>query len=413
MYYYSLDNNVLISESEYNGLIPISEQEARGAGMPVFLLNRLDPLASRRKFCVSDPSLAFIKDEGIELICKQTAPGKQLPQWLVDMINHRKIASVNTLYPGWYKALSEELPSKWRINVVGLGDVGGMLVAGLRLLGGDCIEAIGIFDIDHNKVARWEFEANQISSPDSGQKMPPVVPLTEEQLFDCDMFVFCVTVGVPPLGETRDVRIAQFEGNSLIVSLYAKKARQKNFGGIFAVVSDPVDLLCKSAFLYSNIGENGNMDFKGLASDRIIGYGLGVMHARALYYSDTDPELCRYREQGRAFGPHGEGLIIADSLIDYNNELSLRLTEKACKANMAVRDTGFKPYIAPALSSGALSIISTIKGQWHYSTTYMGGVYWGSRNRLLPSGVELERFEPDAVLYSRIKESYERLGAAL
>jgi malate/lactate dehydrogenase len=33
-------------------------------------------------------------------------------------------------------------------------------------------------------------------------------------------------------------------GNARIINLYAQIAREKGFKGIFAVVSDPVDLLC-------------------------------------------------------------------------------------------------------------------------------------------------------------------------
>ena len=61
--------------------------------------------------------------------------------------------------------------------------------------------------------------------------------LEEDQLFDCDMFVFCASRGVPPVGATGDVRMAQFEANRGLVELYAKAAVSAGFGGIFAVVS--------------------------------------------------------------------------------------------------------------------------------------------------------------------------------
>ena len=79
----------------------------------------------------------------------------------------------------------------------------------------------------------------------------------------------------------KDVRMKQFEGNSKIISDYAQKAREKSFKGIFAIISDPVDLLCKVVFLASNKNICGNFDFKGLAADQIRGYGLGVMYARS------------------------------------------------------------------------------------------------------------------------------------
>ena len=87
--------------------------------------------------------------------------------------------------------------------------------------------------------------------------------------------------------DITDVRMAQFKSNSEIIGEYSKLARERNFQGIFAVVSDPVDLLCKVAFLESNKDNEGNMDFKGLSSDQIIGYGLGVMNGRACFMQSS------------------------------------------------------------------------------------------------------------------------------
>jgi malate/lactate dehydrogenase len=101
-----------------------------------------------------------------------------------------------------------------------------------------------------------------------------------ENIFDCDMLLFCVTAGVAEVGsEKGDVRLAQLESNSKIIDIYSKHARNYGFKGIFAVMSDPVDLLCKAAFLSSNKDEAGNTDMKGLAPEQIRGYGLGVMNA--------------------------------------------------------------------------------------------------------------------------------------
>ncbi|HOS70134.1 MAG TPA: lactate dehydrogenase, partial [Bacillota bacterium] len=62
-----------------------------------------------------------------------------------------------------------------------------------------------------------------------------------------------------------------------------------------------------------------------------------------------------------------------------------------------------------ALSSGALSILATIRGQWHYSATFLGGVYMGARNRLNASGIELERLPIPEELFQRLKNTYESL----
>jgi len=414
MFFYKLKDKVLISQSEYNELNKISENEAKESKKIIYVLNRTSPLKSRSSFCISDSSLIFLKEEGIHLLQKSKKIDYDLPLWLIKRIKEKRVSSLNTEYPNWQDVLNYKFPSRWKVNIVGLGDVGGVLLTGLRLLGGCCIESIGIYDKNINSIKRWELEANQIFCPFTAQKFPEVSRIREENIFDCDMFVFCATVGIPSLGEEQeDVRMKQFKGNSKIISDYARIAREKSFKGIFTIISDPVDLLCKAAFLASNKNKNGEFDFKGLAADQIRGYGLGVMHARAVYYSKQNTETAEYNREGRAFGPHGQGLLIANSVKKYGESLSEMLTEQAVKANLEVRKTGFKPYMAPALSSGSYPLIATMNGKWHYSATFMGGVFMGAKNRLLESGIEIERLDLPVNLVEKIKKSYQELGNIL
>ncbi len=414
MFFYKLKDKILISQSECNELNRISGSEAKESKEIIYVLNRINPLKSRRYFSITDPSLIFLKEEGIHLLQKSKKIDYDLPLWLNERIKEKRVSSLNTEYPNWQNVLTYKFPSRWKVNIVGLGDVGGVLLTGLRLLGGSCVESIGIYDKNINAIKRWELEANQIFFPFTAQKFPEVYQLKEENIFDCDMFIFCATVGVPSLGEEQeDVRMKQFKGNSKIISDYAQKAREKSFKGIFAIISDPVDLLCKVVFLTGNKNTSGEFDFKGLAADQIRGYGLGVMHARAVYYSKQNTETAEYDREGRAFGPHGQGLVIANSLKKYNESLSKVLTDQTVKANLEVRKTGFKPYVAPALSSGSYPLIATMSGKWHYSATFMGGVFMGAKNRLLKSGTEIEGLNLPVNLVEKIKENYKELGNIL
>lgn len=413
MFFYKYADKVLISKYNYNDLHRISESEAKQSSGLTYFLHKLNPLQSRKRFCISHPSLMDLKEEKINLLLKYNAH-YDLPNWILKKIKERNMIGINTEYPNWQNALNYSHPKKWNINIVGLGDVGGTLLTGLRLLGGNYISSIGIYGNNRNTLQRWEYEANQIMDTFNYENYPDVSIIDEKNIFNCDMFIFCASKGVPSVKDkVKDVRMAQFEENSKIIRTYSQKARNKNFKGIFAVVSDPVDLLCKSAFLYSNQDVNENIDFNGLSSDQIRGYGLGVMNARAVYYSKQNPKTIHYANEGRAFGPHGRHLIIADSIQNYNETLSIYLTQKTVNANLDIRETGFKPYIAPALSSGALSIIATISGQWHYSSTYMGGVFMGSNNRLTKSGTEIEMLDLPDLLVNRIKSTYEKLGAVI
>lgn len=410
MFYYKHLNKYFFSENKYTNLEIVSEEEIKNSENIIYFLNKLNPIISRFSFSVTDVSHLFISKEDISLLYNNSED-KDLPEWLISKIKNRKIKSINTNYDDWINKINDHYPSKWKINIFALGDVGGTLLTGLRLIGGDYISEIGIYDRSKEKIDRYELEMNTVLDAFDSDKFPEVKAISYEELFDCDMFVFCASKGVPPVGsDATNVRMIQFEENSKIISQYAKLARDNNFKGIFSVVSDPVDPLCKVVFIESNKNEYGVLDFKGLNPEQIRGYGLGVMNARAIYYSKKNPKTINYQNEGRAFGPHGDGLIIANSIENYDDELSNELTLKAKTANLEVRKTGFKPYIAPALSSGSLSIISTISGKWHYSATYIGGVYMGAKNRLNKSGTELEILNLPDRLIEKIKNTHGSLS---
>lgn len=301
-----------------------------------------------------------------------------------------------------YNLLGKE---KYRVHILALGDVGTTMLIGLRLLGADVISQIGICDLNAKNTQRLEMEINQVRYPFAGfvgsdmPVLPPVKIVEESQLFDCDVFIFCASKGVPPLGTNGDVRMAQLEANRGLAAYFAALAKNASFKGLVCIVSDPVDPLCKTFWQVS-----------GLAPSQIQGYGLGVMNARAAYYAERNPEFALYLSEGRAFGPHGDDLILADSIIAYHDDVSKALTEKVIHANMAVRELGYKPYIAPALSSAAISIVLTLRHQWHYGSLYFGdaerGAFFGIKNRIDEQGVLYEDVAVCAPLYERLKRSY-------
>ena len=290
---------------------------------------------------------------------------------------------------------------KRRVHILALGDVGATVLLGLRLMGGDCISSIGICDINENVLKRYECEMNQMAWPMEYEAMPAVEIVSWDKLFDCDVFVFCASKAVPPVGqEGVDVRMVQLEGNRQIVGKFAKQAASCGYRGMFCVVSDPVDPLCRAAWLASE---------GGLFPEQIQGFGLGVMNARAAYYAKKDPRFASFLTEGRAFGPHGADLVIANSIAHYDEALSLELTKKTVEANLEVRGLGFKPYLAPAISSAAMSLLLMMRGEWHYSSNFLGGVWIGSRNRTTEAGLEIEQLALPEALYQRIRKAFENL----
>lgn len=303
----------------------------------------------------------------------------------------------------------EDAHRKKSITLLGLGDVGSMLTIGLKLLGGNCISSIGIYDLSEQQRQRWEMELSQITeNPEIKVKS-----VHKEALFESDVFIFCASKAIPKVGEESqatgemvDVRMIQYEENSKIIALYAKMAREHNFKGLFAVVSDPVDLLCKAVYAASNQHE-GVYDYKGLLPEQIVGFGLGVMDGRAKYYSDQ--LNLSYRENGRCFGPHGKDLVVSENIESIDEETDLLLTHKVITANLEMRALGYKPFVAPALSSGAHAITNMLKGEWHYSAQYLNGVYWGAKNRCTPFGIQYEYIKLSEHLKGRIRASYKKL----
>ena len=406
-HYYTYDGRTLCSA----GALPYPEISARPETGEVLWVFHRPPLAGRDTFPVTDPA-QLTEREGVASLC--TAPGPEgLPRELTDAIRAGRVRAVNLAHPR-FEELTAPLPrpEKVRVNLLALGDVGSTLLMGLRLMGGDVISSIGICDLREGVAQRWEFELNQIQLPGPYDVLPPVEIVSPEQLFDGDVFLFCASRFVPDTAvKTGDVRMAQYRLNRELAALYAQKARQARYRGLFCVVSDPVDPLCRAVLTESNRAPGGGMDYQGLFSHQVRGFGLGVMNARAAYYARKDPRFASFLTEGRSFGPHGEDLVIANSIRHYDDALSRQLTEQAVRANLRMRELGFKPYIAPALSSGALSLLLCLRGQWHCSSTYLDGVFMGARNRVLPTGTELERLPLPQALRDRLQITMDRLRA--
>ena len=365
MYYYRRGETVLASLLPD---LPLEPAERPAAGSPgIFLIDR-DPAAGRASFCVSDPRQLTARAEDVSWLdpARMGTAVPALPRRIQRSIDARLLRAVNIRHPRWEELLDparRQPVGKRRVNLLAVGDVGSTLLTALKLLGGDCIERIGVCDLNEKAVSRWVAELGQVSWPWAYDALPDVVPAAQEDLFQCDVFLFAATKGVPPVGGgVRDVRMAQFGANRPLVERYARQAREAGFRGLFIVLSDPVDPLCKAAYLASNRGADG-----------------------------------------RSFGPHGAGLVIANSLSHYDDSLSQELTELVSTANLRIRELGYKPYVAPAISSGAMQLLLTLRGEWHCASVCLGNVWFGVRNRFASAGLEIETASLPAALFDRLR----------
>lgn len=401
--------------------LPQARAEEKGA-VTVFLFDR--PLeASRAHFLVSEEALLYQRAEDAGWLSQtvleaQAAPERaqlgEAPACVRAAIAAGRLRAVNVRHPRWRELLSAPalISGKKRVHLLALGDVGSHLLIGLRLLGGDVISRIGIWDLNPQVAARWEIEANQIAPAFALDALPEVKVVPQEALFDCDVFIFAASAGVPPVGaEGGDVRMAQLTKNTAIISDYARMARVAQFRGLFCEVSDPVDPLARAAWYASNLDADGVFDGCGLLPEQVQGYGLGVMNARAAYYAKRDARLAHFLAEGRCFGGHGKELVVADSIMHYDDALSRELTTLALEANLRVRELGFKPFVAPAYSSGVLSILATLRGENHYGSVFFGGSYMGVNNRYTASGQCHEILPLPEALMARIRASEASLRA--
>lgn len=410
-HYYEKDGKILASDRSD---LPYTPGTPR-AGESIYYLVEGDPILGRGSFKVNAPG-QLLAPHSLEVLDESRLPQLELDEALSAALEAGQLTAVNTGRMGWESILTAAPNTgKKRVHILAIGDVGSTLLTGLKLLGGDVISTIGICDLSDQITARWEFEMGQINLPWDYNAFPDVEVVKPENLFDCDVFVFVASKGIPPVGsQVKDVRMAQFENNAAIVKTYARMARKANFQGLWCAVSDPVDPLAKTAYLESNKDEDGNWDGKGLRPEQVQGYGLGVMNARAAYFAKKDEKLSSFLTEGRSFGPHGTGLFIANSIENYNEEISQELTHKTVTANLVMREIGFKPYVAPALSSGALSILLTLRGEWHCGSVFLDGIFMGCKNRYTPAGVETELLPhiPDP-LFAHIQEAADHLKTIL
>ena len=391
------------------GQLPEGAKSVEEPFSPLVFLVERDPLISRGLFAIH--SLAELNEpEGINLLLPPPEDSEE-DVALVRFVKEHGATVANTAFARWFRVLQagfyrKDAPSI--VHLVGLGNVGGTTAIGLKLLGAD-LKQIGIFDYDFNKCLRYEAELNQVLAVRDGEMLPPVVIPLKEELFSCDALLFTAAQAVPEVGAEsgQDVRMMQYQANRELLRPYAKRAREEEFCGCFMQISDPVDQLSRAVFLMSNQNEAGEFDWQGLLPEQVRGFGLGVMHARAIYAAER---IGVRTGELRCYGPHGHGLVIANAPEkDYHDDLSRHLTHLAETANLEVRSYGYKPYIAPGLSSAAVSVLRALRGEWHDAAVPLGGVYFGCRSRITALGAEQQREAIHPELLERLEESDRQL----
>lgn len=257
------------------------------------------------------------------------------------------------------------------ILIFGLGNVGGTILIALRmLLDSENINFISIYDKNPHLMERYEIEVNQIHPPYHAAKVPVKILKDLDDIPSHDIILFCAAAGIPPLGiSPSNVRDIQYLPNRKILDSIIDILKRADYMGSIVIVSDPVDILC--TYLKSRLN---------LLSAQVTGMGLGVMASRANYLLLKEGYRDFYRK-GIIFGPHNEGVIaIPDRDNSTLNEVKT-LSQNIESLNFSVRERGFYPYIAPAVSSAAYNLAGALQGREVLSCIYIDSIYWGFRTK--------------------------------
>lgn len=358
----------------------------------LYFIGKRDPVKSKSRFGITSPWQAEVA-EGLCHIASSVGLTfiPDLLPWVEKglLLYENESTTPNEL-------VSRQEPP--RVHLIGLGDVGAHCALGLRLLGENAL-SLGLYSRKPEDAEALAMELSHIRTADPQAPYPNVTAVEGGELTKCEYLLFAASAGVPEkLEPGQDVRMMQYEKNKEILKTYLEKIREEKFCGILLILSDPVDALCNFAA----------KELEGfLPRERILGLGLGVMYARAYAYAtEIAPE---FAAEGAAYGPHGEGLWIANSVSHYDDDKSAQLTKLTKEANLAIRALGAKPYYGPALSSGALSVLSLLRGKWFHGAAPLSDVYFGSRIRVVDGVLYASYRTVPARLENRLMETLEKL----
>jgi hypothetical protein len=255
------------------------------------------------------------------------------------------------------------------LGIFGLGRVGTAMLQAVTILPASW-KKIYLFDRTELRLEQLVFEMNQVALP--GRSFPEISRGRVDDYQHCDVLAFAASAPIPPLGSESkgDVRLRQYTANGEILRKLLDSLDRHNFRGKLAVVSDPVEHLTRLAVLHKPAMMR-EADFFGL--------GLGVMYARARYFARR-----RERHALHVCGTHGDLLEVINHPLRYSPERSQQLTAQVRGAHLQMRKLGYIPFIAPALSSAALSLQALSRCRPFFASAWNGTMVWGSKLVPLP-----------------------------
>ena len=161
MFYYSVDGRICCSP---NGELPYEKIACPTRADALFYLMDRSAQNSRASFSPTCAGQLLADSENASALNSTALPQDETDAFLAECIAADKVRAINLNHPRFTELFTPAAPKrKARINILALGDVGGTMLTGLRLLGGDVVDSVGICDLSPAMSARSEIEANQIN----------------------------------------------------------------------------------------------------------------------------------------------------------------------------------------------------------------------------------------------------------
>ena len=174
-----------------------------------------------------------------------------------------------------------------KVVLIGAGDVG--VAYAYALVNQGTVDHLAIIDIDEKKT-----EGNVMDLNHGVVWAPSATKVTAGTYADCadaSLVVICAGRGQRP-GETR---LELVEGNLKIMKSIVDEVLANDFGGIFLVASNPVDILTYGVWKYS-----------GFPSDRVIGSGTILDSARYRFMLGEMKDVSPMSVHAYIIGEHGD-----------------------------------------------------------------------------------------------------------
>ena len=167
--------------------------------------------------------------------------------------------------------------------------------------------------------------------------------------------------------------MAQYQLNRELAALYARKAREARYRGAVLRGQRPGGPPVPGGADGEQPRSRRRDGLSGPADLPGPGLRPGGHERPGGLLRPAGPRFASFLTDGRTFGPHGEDLVVANSIDRYDDGLSRLLTERTVHANLQMREMGFKPLCGPgpvlrsaesaAVSAGPVALLVHIPGR--------------------------------------------------